>query len=1197
SIINEDQEPEKNQNAEKLAGREFKRTPPEKEKYQITTQTLRQLKDVQAGHENLEGGVKKNLKQTNKDLEENDDWISSWGGLTEQLRNQRDAEKNRLNGFDKQRRQIDELKTAADSLIKQGKYEDATELLKKTTDFASTAFQESNSNLIKDYKTINEELSKFDEKLKDASVTVAKNVAIGTVAVGVALALAPATGGLSLMAAGTMIGGGALAGFGVGLVTDLADAGVDMAVFDQTAGEAFKDFGTKQLQNARLSLTAASSATGTAGLSRILIARGFGAYGSAGLSASVSAPVTTTANFGIDRGLAELKYQNLSESQKAAYGSYDEFLKKESVDLNTLGRKLTVDTSIEVLGSLTGVKLESLFKAGKGAAKEINKEAVEALSKSITKDLAKHGLGTSSDIVYGLLAAQLTNPEGITSQDVAQNILQALTGRKIGEFTAKTFESRRNKNNPELQGVIESHKLKAGIDAQTRVRYDNQGNLLSADVEARPELIQKALNGDSIAQAKIKEESLVHALQKPIDPRITADGKVMPANHYKALRAQRELQSQAIADRLQAESETGSISKQRKNNNEAITKINQLIDAEQFDEAIKIAGNNGIDENYLDQYAEDYKHNIDPNRKYIEETNYSSNQTDTTTKNDTKSPPEIDQLINQIDDVDKLTDEQRQRLSSQLDALDTSTLSISEKADLAYLTGKLNGNPEQRLGYEVDLAISKKYRESDNDPKVVTDHVEALAPKIEAQIAELQKLQKDGADDKTLAEAFGKLERLGLEMSAIRASETVGLIAKDVQISSQVKDLDSYNTGRLAQGLRNPELQADARIKAEGFISDLALKPEDIKAREDAIGEIDSIALELYQGKLENSPEVSKQVQTIVDSINPDHLNQAKINQINSMVQEIKNNGTIGQLDQLTYDIYRGRTELTPEALNKIQSLADSIDKDSLSSQKAQQLQSIIVRKTQATINKLDEISYELKRGTAEYKPEIADKFQSLIDSMNPNDLSSENIQKINSLINEIKSSAKDSSKPIPNNLSVIRASNDLAPGIEAQTTVKYFKNGDITVDSSARPELIARARNGDSKALAILNEERAHGNEKPLEPLYKQDGSPRKDPLTKEAYTAIRAQRELAMQVKGKAQQAQADGTDVSSVKQGTKEALIKMTDAIKAGNYAEALAIAEKNGVGEIYIEQFGRDYDHNVNPKRTHLEETSFSADTIY
>ena len=637
SVLAERQEAENLQSAAQLADRHFTRTAAEEEKYQETQKVLKALQQEQEDQSHLENGTRRNLSQTYKDLRENSGWVARWGGLTEQLQKQRDLERGRLDQFERQREQVDRLKDTARSLIAQGKYDEATDLLAKTIDFSSESFQNANSAMIKSYQAINEEIEEFDQKFKDEALTVIKHVAIGTVAVGVTLALAPATGGLSLAAAGTMIGGGTLAGAGVGLFIDVVDdAVVDTKVFGDTLAEGFgyneedgywgiaKEFGGKQYRNVQSAFTASLTFTGATSLSRPLIARGFSAYKSTGLSTLFTAPATSSVNLGFDKIAAEAEYLDMSEEQRAAYSSKAKFLESRGLSPASMFKRVTFDTGTEVLASLVGVKIDRFFSKIKGVQGQAREQAAAQLKNELLIDFTRNGVEGASDIAFGLIAEYMTNPEGITSQGLAQNIVQALVGRKIGDFTAQSFESRRSM--PDLSGVRESHSLPDGVQAQTTVRYGNDGKPISQDSVARPELIARARSGDSDARAILREEAQGHLQEIPLDPLKNRDGTLretpMSKDAYMALRAQRELAMQVKGKALQAQAENQNVSPTKQDTKPALTEMNQAIKDGDLNRALEIAEANGIGEIYREQYAKDYDHNVNPNRTRIEETNF-----------------------------------------------------------------------------------------------------------------------------------------------------------------------------------------------------------------------------------------------------------------------------------------------------------------------------------------------------------------------------------------------------------------------------------------------------------------------------------------------------------------------------------------------------------------------------------------------
>jgi hypothetical protein len=153
-------------------------------------------------------------------------------------------------------------------------------------------------------------------------------------------------------------------------------------------------------------------------------------------------------------------------------------------------------------------------------------------------------------------------------------------------------------------------------------------------------------------------------------------------------------------------------------------------------------------------------------------------------------------------------------------------------------------------------------------------------------------------------------------------------------------------------------------------------------------------------------------------------------------------------------------------------------------------------------------------------------------------------------------------------------ANTSLPEGIDGRTKVRVEPDGSRSVEIKISNETASRAASGDECAQKkIIEETLGHGRERPVDPLVKQaDGSLK--PMNQEQYMALRARQEL--------------------VQRSVAEATIQAIEThIRQSNYAEAMKIAEENGIGKVYREQFAKDYEHNVNPNREHLEQTSFSS----
>jgi hypothetical protein len=172
-------------------------------------------------------------------------------------------------------------------------------------------------------------------------------------------------------------------------------------------------------------------------------------------------------------------------------------------------------------------------------------------------------------------------------------------------------------------------------------------------------------------------------------------------------------------------------------------------------------------------------------------------------------------------------------------------------------------------------------------------------------------------------------------------------------------------------------------------------------------------------------------------------------------------------------------------------------------------------------------------------------------------------------------------------------ANTSLPEGMDGTTKVRVKPDGSRSVEIKISNDTASRAASGDERAQkTIIEETLGHGRERPVDPLVKQaDGSLK--PMSHEQYMALRARQELVQRSVAEGIYAREQGQSVSSAKQGLKATIQAIETHIRQSNYAEAMKIAEENGIGNVYREQFAKDYEHNVNPNREHLEQTSFSS----
>jgi hypothetical protein len=616
AILSRGERPSKPQT--RLSDRQFAKNPEEELAYQTTLVQLEGSQDttsqlsilIRGDAKNREGGLEAKISDSNKEIADSSiltvsGALSSLGGRTEALRQSLGAERANKKELEQLEEVVSKTQTRAASLISQGKYEQATKLLKASNKAISKGFQASNTKLLLAYKGANEQLKQFDRNLKDTAVQGAKVVAISAVAA----ALAPATGGGSL-AVLTALGTGTLAGVGVGVAIDSIDAAINIGAFDESFSEAASRVVSRDniYNNAKTAFSGALA--GASAVQIVAKLEKFGSLASAAGAAGGASALVTTINLTEQRIQAELAFNEALKSNPDL--NKDEFMEDRGVSASQLAKAFTVDTSVGVLSGLVGLRAGSIK---------------EAARTGLTKGATEVGEEAASAVI-GLVGAYVNDGE-LTAESIKDELMAATVGNRAGKHSSEATQARRIKeraaSNINIDSINPTADLADGVQAQTTLRFNNDGELVNLEVQARPELIEAAREGNSDALAIIREEQQGHAKEQPIDPLNKETGKPnMSKDAYIAQRLQRELAMQVKGKALQAHVEGKSVSGLKQGTKQALVDITEQIKTANYQNALGIAKANGLSETYIKQLGKNYDDNIDPSRPYLEQTSFNA---------------------------------------------------------------------------------------------------------------------------------------------------------------------------------------------------------------------------------------------------------------------------------------------------------------------------------------------------------------------------------------------------------------------------------------------------------------------------------------------------------------------------------------------------------------------------------------------
>jgi hypothetical protein len=276
-----------------------------------------------------------------------------------------------------------------------------------------------------------------------------------------------------------------------------------------------------------------------------------------------------------------------------------------------------------------------------------------------------------------------------------------------------------------------------------------------------------------------------------------------------------------------------------------------------------------------------------------------------------------------------------------------------------------------------------------------------------------------------------------------------------------------------------------------------------------------------------------------------------------------------------------------------------------LQQQASGQLQKLMLTGAEEALSITSDLAVSLARATTESRAmtteDFLQAFQSSIISRMNGHYSSKMAQ--HSIRTPSTDSSRNPTSQNPRNTTAenirnqefnIKASDDLPEGVNGRTKVTVDSEGKRIVEVEVSKAIADKAAEGDAAAQKTMIEEiLGHGRKNPLDPRVKQaDGTYKA--MAEAKYKALRAKDELVQKLFAEEIHAKENGESVSNAEQNLKEAIQGIETKIKEENYSQALELAKAHGVDEAYTKQFEADYKHNINPNRSHLEQTSFSAD---
>ncbi len=825
AILASTETPEAEQTAKDLSAREFTRNATEEKSYKETQKAVDSLNKQKDRFGTLEGGVRSNLSDTNHDLK-NSGWAASWGGHTKELERTKSTEEIRLTNFQQQKDKIQEARTAADSMVKQGRYQEATKLINMTQTLASKEFQANNTELQSAYSNVNQELDKFHQKFKESSVVVAKNVAIGTVATGAAIALAPATGGMSLTAAGTMIGGGTLSGFAAGTAIDIMNAEVDRNVFGDSASKAYSKTLDQVDDNLRTAFLSALGGGSGIGLAKSLTSKGYSALHSTLGSTAGASLLTSTTSLLEQRVRAEIEFNKSGRTDK------DKFMEERDLSPAAMVKSLSINTGSGMLGGLIGLQSGAMKEAAKGMTRQAAIETAEKLSDA----------GTALAITY-------LEKGKIDSHQLAETLTQVVIGDKIGSSLARNRPRvqdtkngwdgiaqpvPRDETKPKIPVTVDS-SLPSNIPGQTTVEISPEG-IKSGTASINPQTAEALKKGDpiakKIAREKVAEEEYHANNERPIDP-IRPDGTKMSPEEYHLRRAKQELVAESVAT-SKVKQESGSPVSEAKQAHKEVLKslIKQKIENAKTDDDYKQAldelQQKGLitDEDMVN-FHKNYKDNVnrDPKTDPLKQVSNSSQVI---------APPKLSNP-QEIQAMTDLTIEQINLAIAQSTATNGSpkdleaTLKSIQVAHKEEITGFHAPQASQQVDHHIrqqmkDLETTRqaveKIRAKEQARRAQEEQVRIKQQDVNTTLANLQRINPNITPEaaKTLVEAVNRVVKHESNREAVLKALTSDQLTRE-QADTISKGLKANKEGDTIGTFHELRLQAGLEIaKASGFI-------------------------------------------------------------------------------------------------------------------------------------------------------------------------------------------------------------------------------------------------------------------------------------------------------------------------------------------------------------------------------------------
>ncbi|MEY3370332.1 MAG: hypothetical protein RLZZ361_1002 [Cyanobacteriota bacterium] len=492
------------------------------------------------------------------------------------------------------------IKVAHEHMTKSQELERYERRLEEIINQTNSSKQSAGAKAFRDREQVRRSLDGLDSFYSntETGLKLTRNAAI---IAGVTLATGGA--GTALVGAGWGATSAGLAAFGAGTaygagVSLLSNSAEGLSRHGNGFSNPYENVLSQTWQDTKMSASVAASTATGASLTRALSK--WGRLASSITGASASGIVSTNVTYGLN-----------AAEQKLTTGEVD-------INGTQYVKDLLWDTGSSMVGGAIGSKFGQWQDATSNTTARFALNVAEELA-SISTDL---GLTYARD-------------GEITTEGLLQTFQASITGRMQAHFAAQNTSRPKNELAQQIRDqelvVKSSGELPDGVDAQTKVRVEPDGSR-KVEIDAREDLMRRAMNGDVDAQKKMLEETVAHARENPIDPQVKqADGtyKAMSKEKYQALRARQELAMRSVAEAKFAVAQGSSVSATKQDSQQVLAEMNQAIKNGDFGRALEIAEANGVGETYKKQFEDDYNKNVnrDRTKDALEQTSFSTNKT------------------------------------------------------------------------------------------------------------------------------------------------------------------------------------------------------------------------------------------------------------------------------------------------------------------------------------------------------------------------------------------------------------------------------------------------------------------------------------------------------------------------------------------------------------------------------------------